>query len=99
MTPDNYLPLSFAHWYLQQTSFNRTFPASVSFTNEVHFRRSSKVNVHNSHLWGHDDPHDYRRKIKNLTKEALLYIAFINALDQLNVTLPPTHIPLRNMLI
>ena len=95
MAPDSYLPLlNFAHSYLEQTAFNRTFPAGVSFTDEVNFRRWSMLNVHNSHLWGHDDPYDKYvrcvREIKNLTSEALLYFAFTNALlAQRDITL--TH--------
>lgn len=48
--------VAFARWYLQKRVAQMDFPSRILFTDEASFTRDGVLNLHNMHVWAHENP-------------------------------------------
>lgn len=48
--------IEFSRWYLQQRLAQPDFPSWILFSDESSFTQDGIVNLHNMHVWAHDNP-------------------------------------------
>ncbi|KOB73477.1 Uncharacterized protein OBRU01_10853 [Operophtera brumata] len=48
---------SFCQWYAERVSTDPAFPNKVLWSDEATFTRNGLSNLHNDHVWAHENPH------------------------------------------
>lgn len=58
LTPADFAPrVLFSQWYRNQVQASPDFGSTVLWTDEASFTRAGISNVHNEHVWNHENPH------------------------------------------
>lgn len=58
LSPEDYEPrLNFSRWYLDSVNADPLFENRILWTDEATFSQDGKYNIHNSHIWAHENPH------------------------------------------
>lgn len=61
LTEADYGPrLRFCEWYHSQITDNPNIAYRILWTDEATFTRSGLANIHNEHIWAHENPHAFR---------------------------------------
>lgn len=58
LTSADYVPrINFCTWYRNRVAVNPAFSRNVLWTDEASFTRNGVLNLHNEHVWAHENPH------------------------------------------